>query len=102
VFYIYPPNTGTGTVEMLYALQPAQLELTTAQLVVQDIYRTAVLYYVLFRAFAKDDDFGSAVQAEKWRGLFEQFVGISRTSDLKEGPNRELGPADLDTRGAAK
>lgn len=101
-FYTYPPASGAGFVELLYSQVPPELTATSDPLTIPDLYQTALFYYVMFRAHSKDNDFGSAAQAQNYMALFQSFMGTGRTGDLAESPNQQLGPPDLNTRGAAQ
>lgn len=55
-FYVYPASTGTNSVEIIYNASPAQVSIG-GPIAVDDIYASALIDYVLFRAFAKDTDY---------------------------------------------
>jgi len=102
-YYAYPPADGHGHVEMVYSLLPPNVTTTADELTVPDLYQTAVFYYVMFRAHAKDSDFAAGqALAQPFMELFNTFMGVGRTSDLNESPNQQLAPANLGQRGAAK
>jgi hypothetical protein len=102
VFHLYPPADGNGKLEILYSAVPDAITVGTDSLSVPDLYQTAVLYYVLFRAHSKDGDFAAGQSlAQPWLNMFNMFMGVGRTSDLSESPNQKMAPPDLATRGAA-
>jgi len=83
-FYVYPPNTGTGTVELVYSVMPADLASTTSLLTVRDIYQTPLFDYVMARAHQKDSDFAAGQKtAEMYMQSFVAFLASNRTE-----PNR--------------
>lgn len=59
-FYVYPPQptTGQGYLRLVYAAVPAD---TTANGVItlDDIYEPALVFYLLYRCFAKDTEFAA-------------------------------------------
>lgn len=71
-FYVYPPQpaSGQGYVEMVYGATPPDA-LSNGAISVDDIYETALLDYMLYRAFSKDSEFGDANKAA---GHFNAFV----------------------------
>jgi hypothetical protein len=78
-FYIYPPNDGTGSVELTYSVMPLDLTATTSNLVLRDIYQTALFDYVMARAHQKDSDYaagGGLVTA--YMQLFTSFIETQR------------------------
>lgn len=55
-FYVFPPSPGGNSVELIYNAIPPQVGLES-RISVDDIYSSALVDYVLFRAFAKDTDY---------------------------------------------
>lgn len=55
-FYVYPPSPGGNSVEVIYNANPAQVGIGNA-ISVDDIYASALVDYILFRALAKDTDY---------------------------------------------
>lgn len=103
IYYVYPPNTGAGYVELVYSHLPADMTSLSSTLVVQDIYQTALFDYVMFRAHQKDSDFaaGQAV-ASNYLQLFMAAVGQRDAGILSTNPNLQLGSPDPSSRGSAK
>jgi len=58
-FYVYPPNNGTGSVEINYAIMPPELVAATDTLLVRDQYIPALCDYVMWRAHLKESDFAA-------------------------------------------
>ena len=57
-FYVYPPNTGTGTVELVYSAAPQDAVLG-GLISVDDIYQSVLLDYILYRAWSKDAEYAA-------------------------------------------
>lgn len=55
-FYVYPQNTGTGHVEMVYGAAPPDATLASA-IALDDIYQTPLLDYMLYRGYSMDNEF---------------------------------------------
>lgn len=102
-FYVYPPNTGGGYVEMVYSVFPPEMTALTDEIVVQDIYQTALFDYVMFRAHQKDSDFaaGQALAAQ-YLQLFLAYTQQGEASQLQSNPNLHMGPASPESRGTAQ
>lgn len=102
-FYVWPPSTGTGTVEASTANVPAELATTTALIEVPDLYQTALFDYVMFRAHQKDSDYAAGEgKAGVYLGLFQTFMGGHEGGKLTESPNQALGGTDLNSKGSAQ
>jgi hypothetical protein len=56
-FYVYPPQAvAPGYIELVYSAAPADLATSASTLTLDDIYASALLDYVLYRAYSKDAD----------------------------------------------
>lgn len=102
-FYVYPPNTGDGHLDVVYSVLPTDMTSTSATLVVQDIFQTALFDYVMFRAHQKDSDFAAGQGlAATYLQLFMAAVGARDTGIVGSNPNLSLGAPDPGNRGSAK
>ena len=102
-FYVYPPNTGAGQVQMIYAVLPGEMTSLTDELVVQEIYQTALMDYVLFRAHQKDSDFAAGMTvAMNYLQLFMSYMGQGEKSQLENNPNLQLAAPNPATKGTAR
>ena len=81
-FYVYPPNDGTGYVEINYAVMPVELTATSQPIDIQDIYQSPLFDYVMARAHAKDSDAAAGLQyAQMYMQSFMTFLSAN-TKDL--------------------
>ena len=77
-FFVFPPNDGTGSVELIYSVVPTIVSDTSVAFGLPNIYEAVVLNYVLFRAFSKSsEDASHDGQANKYYSLFSEAVGTS-------------------------
>lgn len=84
-FYVVPGNDGDGVVEAIVSKIPAEVPVPTApasaldvasyttNVDVQDVYRNAIVDYMLYRAFSKDMQLAGAF--ERAQAHFAQFAG---------------------------
>ena len=57
VFYVYPPQPAVPSyIEIVYSASPADLATSASTITLDDIYASALLDYVLYRAYSKDAD----------------------------------------------
>lgn len=93
VFYVYPPNDGTGYLEVVYALIPGQLALTDA-IAVKDSWRAALFNYTMGMAHLKDSDFaGGAAAAKVYMDAFTALMGVTAQSLEQLDPNAQKPPS---------
>ena len=72
VFFVYPPNDGTGSVEIQYNAVPPKLTKVTDSLSLRDEFETPLRMYVLYRAYTKDSDYSSGLNLANT--FFQSFV----------------------------
>ena len=94
-FFLYPPARATGAaVTLLVSLYPTNVTATGASfstasgdLDLPDEFATAVLHYVLFRAYSKDAEFGGNAQlAMNHLQLFNAAIGEQLQSSAIVAP----------------
>jgi hypothetical protein len=101
-FYVYPPSTGVAYLDISAAFTPPDFVAMTDEMLVPDLYQTALFDYVMFRAHQKDTDYaGGNDKAQMYLQLFQMFTGATTEAVLAESPNKQLGPSDLADKGAA-
>ena len=100
IFYVYPPNTGKGYVQINYSPEPVDLTAETQTINVKDIFQTAILDYVMYRACSKDAEYAPGLQlAAGYLQTFNASMGIKSDSELKNSPNQNLQPRNPATPG---
>lgn len=85
VFYVYPPAALGASVELVYAAWPtdvpapagATAATVTGNIGVDDTFKNALLHFCLYRAYAKDAEFGgnAALSAGHYQ-LFTSNAGV--------------------------
>lgn len=60
-FAVFPPNDGTGAVELVYMAIPAKFESESDELVVDDSYIPALVNYVVYRAYCKESEYSPGI-----------------------------------------
>jgi hypothetical protein len=58
-FYVYPPSPGGNNVEVVYHATPPSIGLNAA-IAIDDSYAGALVDYLMYRAYAKDSEYGGA------------------------------------------
>lgn len=88
-FMVSPPqpSSGFGFVQMFYPKSPAEIAIG-AVILIPDIYRTALFYYGLSRAFLKEADvLSSANKAVAYYNAFLNVLGVRKEVEATEDPN---------------
>lgn len=93
IFYVYPPNTGNGYIQINYSPEPVDLTSETQTINVRDIFQTAILDYVLYRACSKDAEYAPGIAlAGGYLQTFMATMGVKSDTELKNSPNQNLQP----------
>lgn len=100
VFFVYPPNDGNGCVECVYSAIPDDLTSVKDVLVVRDEFETALLYYVLYRAYTKDSDYSAGTQlATQFYNSYTQSLAQAASMIGGSSPNVVLRPPAAEPQG---
>lgn len=100
-FYVYPPNTGTGYVQLNYAQVPDDLANENAFLSIIEIYQPALLDYMLFRACSKDAEYAPGMAlAQLYMQSFTTLVGGKDAAERSNNPNQALLPHNPNVPGS--
>lgn len=91
VFYVYPPSDGTGWLEIAISQIPPNITFNQQTLSVSDIYRNAVVQYVMFRAYSIEiDSVSSRQRASEHLANFYQLMGAKFQRDVQFSPSVEV------------
>lgn len=102
-FYVYPPSDGTGYVEVNYSFFPPELTDEDDVISIRDIYYTAIIDYVAYKALMKDSEEGANGQiAERYYSAFMAELSIKDEGEKENNPNVSRAPTNAAVRGAAK
>lgn len=86
-FYVYPPNNGTGFIEVVYAVEPSQI-LVGEDISIPDIHANNLLDYILYRAYGKEtDQAGSQQRSAQHYQALAASLGIKIQLDSVASPN---------------
>lgn len=92
-FYVYPPNTGAGYVQINYSPEPVDLTTESQAIVVRDIFEPAIVDYICYRAMSKDAEYAPGVAlAGNYLTTFNAALGIKTDAEIKNSPNQDLQP----------
>jgi hypothetical protein len=92
-FFVYPPNTGTGTIEINYAGVPPDITDPTQPIQISDALETALLNFVMFKACSKAAPFApGAAAASAYLNLFNDQLVSKATAESLNDPNLAMFP----------
>lgn len=90
-FWVYPPNTGAGEVEVIYSKSPADLSDLSDPITLNDIYSNVILDYILYRAYSKDTDYaGNQQRAGNHYNAFNNSLGVKLKAEQSSSPNQNV------------
>lgn len=86
-FYVYPPNTGAGSLRIVYSALPTPVDALTDALPLPDIYVPLLLNLVCYRAHLKNQqDPDSVARAREYLEQYNMLVGKKTVSDAANDP----------------
>jgi hypothetical protein len=101
-FFVYPPATTSAQLEVVYADLPGEHDLseaylhpttgsTTEMIKIEDTYLSAIIDWILYRAFSKDAEFAAnAARAGAHYQTFMTGIGSKTTSDAATAPTEDV------------
>lgn len=102
-YYVYPPNTGTGYVEVMYSCTPVNVATVGSTITVDDVFANAIMDYILYRAYSKDVEYaGNAQRAVAHYTAFANSLGLNTQNIATHNPNLEQAPFNPNLPAAAK
>lgn len=102
-YYVYPPNTGTGWIELAYSASPASLTTDSDVLSVDDVFANALIDYVLYRAYSKDVEYaGDASRAVAHYQAFANSLGLNTQNLAVTNPNAQNAGMNPNVAGSPK
>jgi hypothetical protein len=100
VYYVYPPSNGKGYLQINYSPVPADVNSESNLLSVNDIFQTAVLDYVLYRANSKDAEYAPGLAlAGGYLQTFMATMAAKSDQEIKNSPNQQLDGVNPDKPG---
>lgn len=98
IFHVYPPNNGSGSVELIYAATPGAVANEAAAITLNDFYAPAILNYVMYRAYSKDSDYAANdANAKAYFAAFESALSGKQAFEGVTNPNQALAPMNPNT-----
>ena len=92
-FVLFPPSTGTGTLDLVYAAVPPTVTTGSQTINLVAAYVPALIDYVLSRAYAKNSKRQDLSKAQAYLGQWAQKMGGKAQAEAAAGPqvDREEG-----------
>ena len=89
VFYVTPPNTGNGYIELVYSINHAALTATTDSIGLKDIFLNPILSWSLYRAFLIDTD-----SEANWNRANHFYGDTYKSLGIEEKVMQEKSPSN--------
>jgi hypothetical protein len=100
-FYVYPPNTGTQYIELNYSSQPTNLTSESQVIPLFDVFQSALVDYILYRACSKDAEYAPGLQlAQGYLTTFTVALQGKATTEATNDPVNALNPRNVSIPGS--
>lgn len=102
-YYVYPPQPASsrGYVEILYSASPANCT-SDGNIQLDDVYATALMNYVIAKAYAKDAEYANGAQASAYMGMFTASLQGKVAAETAVNPNKPLAELNPNNPGLAQ
>jgi hypothetical protein len=102
-FYVYPPNTGTQYIEINYSAQPTDLTSESQVIPIFDVFQSALVDYILYRACSKDAEYAPGLAlAQQYSAAFVAAIKGKSESEITNDPTQALSPRNPVVRGTSQ
>jgi hypothetical protein len=101
-FWVYPPNDGNGYIQYNYSQVPTDLSSETSQIGLNDIYQTALIDYIMYRAYSKNAEYSQGVAlAQGYWSAFSTTLSSKANGESQANPNLSIqNPRPVGSPGA--
>lgn len=85
-FYVFPKPADAHSIDIVYAMAPANITITnfatdTQTIGIDDVYANAIMDYMMYRAYQKDSEFANLNRAAVYYQSFTTSLGIKSQAD---------------------
>ena len=91
-FRVFPPADGTGSVQILYGAVPPQINYDDEDIAVPDSYQTALIDFVLSRAYAKNSKKQDLAKASYYMQQWGALLGLKSQGQVAVAPRVSQSP----------
>jgi len=91
-FRVFPPADGTGSVQILYGAVPPTIVYDTEDIPVPDSFQTALLDFVLSRAYAKNSKKQDMAKSSFYRQAWAAALGLKSQAQIAIAPHTSQSP----------
>jgi hypothetical protein len=91
-FEVFPPNSGTGSVNALYGFTPPQIAAAGQVINLPDIFEHAIKCFVLGECYAENTQRQDLTKAGYYRNEWQKMVGLRTQSQVAVSP-KSTAPA---------
>lgn len=91
-FTVFPPSDGTSSVEILYGAVPPELYYDTDELPIPDSYQTALVSFVIGKAYEKNGKRQDLTKSSQFRQQWGQLLGLKSQAQIAVAPKVAAQP----------
>lgn len=91
-FVVFPPNDGTGQVDLIYGAVPPQVNYSDEEIEVPASYEAALIEYVLGKCYAKNTKRQDLSKAAACRQQWGSLLGVKSNAQIAVAPKVAAQP----------
>jgi hypothetical protein len=91
-FSVFPPNDGTGVVDLVYGAVPPQINYAAEEMSVPDSYEHILVNFVLGKAYEKNTKRQDLTKASGYIAQWRQLLGLKSQAQIAVSPHVASSP----------
>jgi hypothetical protein len=91
-YVLYPPNTGTGTIDLIYGAVPPQVMYPTEEIDIPASYEAPLIQYVLARCYAKNSKRQDLAKSAGCMQQWGSMLGVKSQGQVAVAPKVAAQP----------
>lgn len=91
-YNVFPPSNGQSSVEILYGAVPPEIAYDTDEMPVPDSYQTALVSFVLGKAYEKNSKRQDLTKGAQFRQQWGQLLGLKSQAQIAVAPKVAASP----------
>ncbi len=91
-FTVYPPNDGTGSINIVYGAYAPEVMYDTEDLVCPDNYQTPLINFILAKAYSKNSKRQDLVKTGSYMQMWGQALGLESSAIAAAAPKVASSP----------
>ncbi len=91
-YQVFPPNNGSGNIEVIYGAVPPEITMNTGEIPVPDSYQNALTNFTLSKCYAKNSKKQDLSKASYYMQQWGAMLGLKSQAQIAVAPHVSQSP----------